>query len=483
MISRTSQLVMLRITWLLAPSLVAFAILPLAAAEKLNVVLIAVDDMNTDIGCYGHPLVKTPAIDRVAQRGVRFEHAYCQYPVCNPSRVSMLSGLRPDTTGVLDLQTPPRTVVGNAVFLPQHFRNLGYYTAHIGKIYHTGDAMEDPASWDFEAREWGKHPPAETVIRQQRIERPRNYHVEWHELRSTDAETADGVVARQASAMLDQLKGRGRPFFLAVGFRRPHAPYAAPKKYFDSYPPDKIPPLVEPAEHLPKIPVAALTYPQGTPLLSTRQRAENVAAYWACITFVDAQIAHLLEALDRNDLWRNTVVVFYSDHGYHLGEHGGMWHKMSLFEESARVPLVIVAPGAAGAGQSCERIVELVDVYPTLVELCGLPTVSGLQGASLAPLLRNPAAEWQRPAFTQVVHEEAVGRSVRTPRWRYTEWNGGRQGAELYDHDTDPREYVNLANDPEWATLRAGLRALLPAENATLKRAESEAPASRPASN
>ncbi|MGE3809663.1 MAG: sulfatase-like hydrolase/transferase, partial [Gemmataceae bacterium] len=310
--------------------------------------------------------------------------------------------------------------------------------------------------------------PADKVLRHQRIERPRKYHVEWHELSSEDAETADGVVARQAAAMLDKLKTRGQPFFLAVGFRRPHAPYAAPKKYFDMYPPDKVPPLVEPAEHLTKIPVAALTYPPGTPLLSARQRAENVAAYWACITFVDAQIAHVLEALDRNNLAHNTVLVFYSDHGYHLGEHGGMWHKMSVFEESARVPLIVVAPGTGFAsGRACPRIVELLDVYPTLVELCGLPAVNGLQGASLVPLLRNPDAEWQRPAFTQVIHDEVVGRSVRTPRWRYTEWDGGRQGVELYDHDADSHEYVNVANDPQWASVRNELHGLLPADKET----------------
>ncbi|MEX2112409.1 MAG: sulfatase [Pirellulales bacterium] len=430
------------------------------AADKLNVVLIAVDDMNCDVGCYGHPLVKTPAIDRLAARGVRFDRAYCQYPVCNPSRVSMLSGRRPDTAGVFDLVTPPRTYLRDAVFLPEYFRQQGYTTAHIGKIYHTGDPQEDPQSWDFETREWGKHPPQEAVIREQRIERPEKYYVEWNELRSSDEETADGAVARQSSELLDKLVKDTKPFLLGVGFRRPHSPYAAPKRYFDIYPVETIPPLVEPAAHLQGIPPVALTYPRDVPLLSAHERAETVAAYWACISFVDAQIGIVLDALDRNDLWKNTIVVFYSDHGYHLGEHGGLWHKMTLFEESARVPLVIAAPNIAGGGRVCNRVVELVDIYPTLVQLAPLPPMKGLEGASLCPLLDDPADgshRWHKAASTQVVHGGVVGRSIRTERFRYIEWDGGSAGVELYDHDNDPREFVNLSGDPQFADVRSHL--------------------------
>ncbi len=175
-----------------------------------------------------------------------------------------------------------------------------------------------------------------------------------------------------------------------------------------------------------------------------------MAAYYACITFVDAQVGVLMDALSQLDLWRNTVVVFVSDHGYHLGEHGGLWHKMSLFEQSARVPLVVVAPGAKGNGQPCERLVELIDIYPTLVDLCGLPKAEGLEGYSLRPLLDDPDASWRPAAYTQVLRGDVTGRSVRTARWRYTEWDEGRQGTELYDHDTDPAEHVNLAGDAEW---------------------------------
>jgi iduronate 2-sulfatase len=449
------------LVWCIALALHAFVAVDARAGEKLNVVLIAVDDMNNDLGCYGHPLVKSPNIDRLAARGVRFDRAYCQYPVCNPSRVSMLSGLRPDTTRIMDLQTPPRTHVKDVVFLPQYFRQQGYYTAHVGKIFHTGEAFEDPPSWDLEIRETGKHPPDSAVVRTQKITRPQKYTIEWHVLNSSDAETADGVVATQAGELLEQRAADQKPFFLAVGFRRPHAPYAAPQKYFDLYPPKSIPPLAEPAEHLTRVPVSAFTYPAGTQPISASERQDGAAAFYACISFVDAQVGRVMQSLDDLDLWKNTVVVFYSDHGYHLGEHGGMWHKMSVFEQSARVPLVVIAPGAAGNGKPSPRLVELVDVYPTLVDLCGLPPVAGLEGKSLKPLLENPDRPWSEAAYTQVLRGPVQGRSVRSESWRYTEWDEGTKGAELYDHQADPNEYVNLADDPRQADVRSHLRRLL----------------------
>ncbi len=434
---------------------------PTVAAEHPNVLLIAVDDMNNDLACYGHPLVKSPHIDRLAKRGVQFDRAYCQYPLCNPSRVSMLSGLRPDTTRVLDLETPPRMYRTDVVFLPQYFRKHGYHSAHVGKIFHTGPAFEDPPSWNVEVRERGKHPPAAAVIRGKKFDRPVNYKMQWNELSSPDEETADGAVARRSSLMLKRLADDKKPFFLAVGFRRPHQPYAAPKAYFDMYPPEVIPPLDEPPDHLKRIPALALTHPVGRPILSERDRRQVVAAYYACISFVDAQVGLLMQALDELDLWHNTVVVFYSDHGYHLGEHGGLWHKMTLFEQSARVPMIVVAPAAAGNGRTCDRLVELIDIYPTLVDLCGLPTVEGLEGRSLRPLLEDPRADWKQAAYTQVRRGDVMGRSVRTARWRYTEWDDGRQGAELYDHDADPHEYANLAGDSKWARVQSRLRGLL----------------------
>jgi iduronate 2-sulfatase len=431
------------------------------SADRFNVLLIAVDDMNNDLACYGHKLVKSPNIDRLAARGVRFDRAYCQYPVCNPSRVSMLSGLRPDTTRIMDLQTPPRTYLKDVVFLPQYFRRNGYYAIHVGKIFHTGEAFEDPPSWDEEIRETGKNPPEAAILRSKRIERPQKYTIQWQVLKSSDAETADGRVARQGGDLVRRLAAGAKPFFAAIGFRRPHAPYAAPQKYFDLYPSASIVPLDEPADHLSRIPPSAFTYPPGTQPISPVERQEAAAAYYACISFVDAQIGVVLQTIDELDLWKNTVVVFYSDHGYHLGEHGGMWHKMSVFEQSARVPLVVAAPGVAGAGQPCGRLVELVDIYPTLVDLCGLPTVKELEGKSLRPLLENPQRPWAQAAYTQVLRGDVQGRSVRSVRWRYTEWDEGRKGAELYDHDVDPGEYVNLAGEPKLAEEKSRLQQLL----------------------
>lgn len=430
------------------------------AAERPNVVLIVTDDMNNDLGCYGHRLVKSPHIDRLAKRGVLFERAYCQYPVCNPSRVSMLSGLRPDTTRVMDLETPPRTHLHDVVFLPQYFRRHGYHTAHVGKVFHTGPAFEDPPSWDIEVREWGKQPPEAAVLRGKKFDRPVNYKMQWNELSSPDEETPDGTVARQSAEMLARLATESKPFFLAVGFRRPHQPYAAPKAYFDLYPPQSIPPLDEPPAHLQRIPALALTHSLERPLLSEPDRRQVVAAYYACISFVDAQVGVLAKALDELKLWDNTIVVFVSDHGYHLGEHGGLWHKMTLFEESARVPLIIDAPGTA-RDAACPRPVELVDLYPTLVDLCGLPSVAGLEGRSLRPLLEDPDAPWPHAALTQVLRDGVTGRSVRTTRWRYTEWDDGRQGVELYDHDADPHEYQNLAGEAKWADEQTRLHKLL----------------------
>jgi iduronate 2-sulfatase len=436
-----------RLIYVVAAALLS-AYVPRAAhsADKLNVVLIAVDDLNNNLSCYGHPLVRSPNIDRLANRGVRFDRAYCQYPVCNPSRVSLLAGRRPDTTRIYDLKTPPRTFLKDVVFLPQYFRGLGYFTAHVGKIFHTGPEFEDPPSWDLEIRETGKSPPDSAKLSENKFERPQSYGLTLSELKWEDSQTADGVVARQAAGMLAERVKDGKPFFFGIGFRRPHSPYAAPRKYFEMYPADKIPPLDEPPDHLRAIPPLAFTYPVGTPNLPESQRRQAVAAYYACISFVDAQIGVVLRALDELDLWKNTVVVLYGDHGYHLGEHGGMFHKMSLFEESARVPLIVAAPKADGNGKACPRVVELLDIYPTVVDLCGLPQPDGLEGKSLRPLLSDPQTAWSEAAFTQALRGEVMGRSVRSERWRYTEWDEGRQGKQLYNHDADPREFVNLAD-------------------------------------
>ena len=428
-----------------------------AQPDRLNVVLIMADDLNTDLGCYGRADIKTPQIDRLAARAMRFDRAYCQYPVCNPSRAALLSGKRPESSGVIDNATPARSKLAKAVFLPQHFRKQGYRTLKVGKISHTGDAFEDPASWDTDIRETraAKNPPEEQIAKKL----PGNGIV----LNAADADTWDGFVARQGVEQLDSVVASKQPFFLAIGFRRPHTPYIAPQKYFDLYPPAAISFLDEPAEHLARIPSLALTYRHGGKQLDAKTRPIVASAYHASLSFIDAQIALILDALDRHDLWKNTVVIFVSDHGYHLGEHGGLWHKMTLFEEATRVPLLVAAPGVK-PGTSSPRLVELVDLYPTLVELCQLPAVAGLEGQSFVPLLSKPDRPWKKGAFSVVgrggdagkpLDPRQLGRTIRTEQWRYTKWHDGR--AELYDHESDSRELDNLADEAAHHQIAAGL--------------------------
>ena len=449
---------------ILAPCCVSADDLP----QRLNVLFMVSDDLNTHLGCYGHSALHTPAIDRLAQRGIRFDRAYCQIPLCNPSRISFLSGLRHDRTGVLVNGVGTRAYLGDTTMLPELFRNNGYFTAQIGKIYHTGEGHEDPRSWDVEVREFGKRPPLEEILEYGKPTAPTPHTHDWATLRSEDKLTPDGFVARHAVEWLDYAAQQERPFFAAVGFRRPHAPYAAPQHYFSLYPRDRVP--LPPSETFQPstsiLPAARNYWPPETPMTEDDHR-QLIAGYYACNSFVDAQVGVVLDAVDRLGLWKNTVVVFFGDHGYHVGEHGGLWHKLSLFEESARVPLVVAAPGRKGAGYGCRALVELIDLYPTLVELAGLQAPHDLDGSSFSRLLDDPGREGKEAAFTVVARSEDpathvkqvdyVGRSIRTDRWRYTEWDGGARGRELYDHEHDELELRNLADDPGHLAIRQQL--------------------------
>jgi iduronate 2-sulfatase len=446
-----------------------------AAEKQRNVLFIVSDDMNNHVGCYGYD-VETPAIDELARRGMRFDRAYCQVAVCNPSRVSFLSGLRPDKTQVYTLVTPTRKYLGDWVMLPEYFRKNGYFTAQIGKVYHTGDGFEDPRSWDVEIREFGKWPPKEEVIKSDQPGGPGKHTDDWAILKTPDAKTPDGIVARRAVEIMKKAAQDERPFFLGIGFRRPHAPFAAPKKYFDLYPPETVQlPDPGPSGHYATLLPAAINYPPRERALTDKEDHELLASYYACESFVDAQLKVVLDAVSELGLWDNTVIVFFGDHGYHLGEHGGLWHKMSLFEESARIPLVIYAPGMKAAGQPCEQIVEMIDFYPTLVSLCGLPKREGLDGTDLSPVLDDPSRPTKDAAYTLTTRDDSPeqehakvmsyqGRSVRTDRWRYTEWDGGKRGVELYDHVNDPHEWNNLAGQPQFANTVHKLHELLMAE-------------------
>jgi iduronate 2-sulfatase len=439
-----------------------------AATSRPNVLFIAVDDMNNDLGCYGSPIVKSPNIDKLAARGVRFDRAYCQFPLCSPSRASVMTGLRPDQTRVFDLQYHFRTGLPDVVTLSQLFMRNGYYAARVGKIYHYGnpgqigtDGLDDAPSWKEVFNPAGiDKTELEPLVTNYTPQRGLGSAMVFlNDQKGRDEDHTDGKVATEAIRLLE--KHRGEPFFLAVGFYKPHTPYIAPKKYFDLYPLEQIEvPAVTP-DYAKTVPAPALlsTRPWPNFGVTPAQARECKQAYYATISFVDAQIGRVVDALDRLGLRDNTVIVFWSDHGYSLGTHG-LWMKQSCFEDSARVPLIIAAPGLRAGGVS-PRPVELVDLYPTLGDLAGLTLPGKLPGASLKPLLVKPDAEWNRPAFTQVERGGFPGRSVRTQRWRYTEWDDGKQGVELYDHQTDAGEMNNLAGDAKQAAVIAELRALV----------------------
>jgi uncharacterized sulfatase len=431
------------------------------------VLFIATDDLNMNIGCYGNTPVKTPNIDGLATRGVRFERAYCQSPLCNPSRVSMLTGLRPDTVGVHDLATNFRSNRPRCVTLPQLFKNNGYFSARVGKIYHYGvprqigsGGLDDSDSWDLAINPRGRDKDEESIIHvlTRGTGTTLGFSMSWLDMDGTDDEQTDGRGVAESIRLLERFAETKQPFFLGMGFYRPHTPFVATKKWFEMYPKKSVTLPKFNSEDLADIPKPAQKIIPANYGLSESDLKDCVRAYWASVSCLDAQVGQLLDTLERLGLSDNTIVVFFSDHGFMLGEHG-QWQKQMLFEESARVPLIMAGPGIKGRGAS-PRTVELLDVYPTLKELCDLPGPrQRLEGKSLVPLLDNPEAKWSRPAYSQIQRgtDEAppgpklMGRSVRTERWRYTEWDGGKQGRELYDHDHDPHEITNLADNPKYA--------------------------------
>jgi uncharacterized sulfatase len=420
---------------------------------KKNVLFIIVDDLNHSLGCYGHSIVKSPNIDRLAARGVRFDRAYCQFPICNPSRTSLLTGLRPDSTGVLDNTTGMRSKLPDAITLPQLFRKHGYFTARVGKVFHSRTNTDDPQSWGV--RYDPKGTPLGKKGQGRNLTGGRVRWCRWLAAEGDDEDQPDGQIAAETIRLLEQQ--RHSPFFLAVGFHKPHDPFVAPKGYFDLYALKRLKPPKDPPDRSAELPQAiASSWKAEFDRFADIERREFMRAYYAGISFMDAQVGKIIAALDRLELWLNTTVVFLSDHGYHLGERG-WWNKNTLFELSARAPLIVVTPDTKRRSMSCSRIVEFVDIYPTLADLHGLPIPGNLAGTSFRPLLNDPNLPWKKTAFTQVQRGSIAGRSVRTQRWRYTEWDEGKQGIELYDHDSDPGEYYNLARDPQHAQTIAEL--------------------------
>lgn len=434
-----------------------------------NVLLIMADDLAATLGCYQHPQAKTPHLDALAARGLLFSKAYCQFPHCNPSRASMMSGLRPATTAVTNNEDNLYQNLPEVLTLPHHFRNHGYATARCGKIFHLGvptglESMDDPQAWDFGtpfASELPFPPARKSVVK---VKTGKKQGISWLEIPDGEDLLVDGRFTQQAVRWLAE-RDDEKPFFLAVGFHRPHLPLVAPATYFDHYPLESIELPKSPADDEADIPLPARNggVPGYTLTATPEQRRAAIRAYLACVSYVDAQVGRLLAAIKTSGQEENTIVLFTSDHGWHLGEHG-LWHKRSLFEESARVPFILHVPGMKTAGQRSGSLIELVDVFPTLCDLCELPTPKTLQGQSMRPFLENRDHVLHEAAHTQArrgANAENWGHSVRTARWRYTEWDDGRNGAELYDHDHDPQEYHNLAKDPQHADVIQQMQALL----------------------
>ncbi len=447
------------------------------AAQPLNVLFIAVDDLRPELGCYGAAHMKTPHLDRLASQGMLFERAYCQVAVCNPSRSSVLSGTRPDTTGVLDNQHFMRPNMPDVVTLPQHFKNHGYTSLSLGKIFHHSEREpgDDPQSWSEPAwyhgepyKHWFTQESLDYVKQlkaQPKDQQPKQLRAAPFEAADEpDASYPDAQTAAKAIETLQRLKAEAKPFFLGVGFVKPHLPFTCPQNYWDLYPESSIQ-LAANTQRPKDAPEHAFhnnyelrsygTVPENGPI-SVAMALKLIRGYRACVSFMDAQLGRVLDELDRLGLRENTLIVLWGDHGYHLGENG-LFTKMTNFEHGTRVPLLVSRPGMKTAGQRSKALVELVDLYPTLAQLCDLPLPKHLEGTSFAPLLENPDQLWKKAAFSQYLRTGKpphTGRSLRTDRWRYTEWHdlkGKPTGVELYDELNDPQETVNLAGDPTHA--------------------------------
>jgi iduronate 2-sulfatase len=441
--------------------------LALAKPTRRNLLFIASDDLNHSMSTFGNELVPTPNLDRIARRGVRFDRAYCQFAFCSPSRTSLMTGLSPDRTGVYNLTKHFRETVPNVVTLGQLFQKNGYHAARVGKIYHYGnpgqigtDGLDDAPTWNQRVNPRGIDKDEEKLLTNYTPTRGVGSALAYYASPGRDEEHTDGKVAGESIRILEE--NQKRPFFLGAGFYKPHCPFIAPAKYFDRVPIDAVKALPFEEWEMNIAPKWAYFTRPANWDLTEKQRVEVIRAYYATILFLDAQIGRVLDAMEKMKLAEKTTIVFWSDHGYHLGEHG-QWMKQTVFEGAARTPMMISGAGVKARGKRCARPVELLDLYPTVAELCeleGRPT--NLHGTSLRKLLDDPQAKWERPAMTQVERpnqgKPVMGYSIRNERYRYTMWNAGAEGEELYDYAIDPRELKNLSGEASSAGVKAGLR-------------------------
>jgi iduronate 2-sulfatase len=452
---------------------------------RTNVLLLIADDLNCDLGCYDGPGMQTPHIDRLAKRGVRFKRAYCQYPLCSPSRSSFLTGRRPNATGVFanpgvrnTYATHFRANIPDTVTLPELFKQNGWFTARVGKVFHASvpydigtSSLDDFPSWDLAINPRGRDREMHDKIYSDEhdasglVRSLGGSGFRWlADEEGEDAEHTDGIGATKAIQLLERFKREARPFFLGVGFYRPHTPFVAPKKYFDLYPRDSIAlPGLSAGDRARKPAAAYDSAKTEADRATDDQRRDAIRAYRASISFMDAQVGRVVDALDGLGLAGNTVIVFMSDHGYHLGDHG-LWQKPTLFARNTRVPLIIAAPGQPGNGKTSDSLVELLDLYPTLADFCGLNAPDYLDGTSLRPILGDVHHVVKDAAISQMRTRRGKildGYAVRSGRWYYIEWDEGREGTQLFDLESDPEETTDLAAEPRYAGTKAELSSKL----------------------
>jgi iduronate 2-sulfatase len=427
--------------------------------EKPNVLFIIADDLGTRLGCYDDLMAKTPNIDKLAENGVTFTNAYCQLPTCGPSRASMLTGLYPWKTGIISNKIHLRDELPDIVTLPQLLQQNNYFTARAGKVFHLNipkgigtDGGDDTLSWNLRINSMGLDIKEEY---EKKITFAGNGKIgtcpSWLAADIPDKKMSDGVVTTDAIRIMEDFHPNktGKPLFLAVGYYRPHPPMVAPKEYFKSYPKEKIKTPFLPKNDRDDIPECAFEQKQSYfNFLPDTSAINYTQARYSSVSFIDAQVGLLMDALKQNRLEDNTVVVFFGDQGFHLGEHGH-WHKTTLFEEGVHVPLIIVEPNSKMLGMKCSSsMVELVDIYPTIADMLGLEPPHEMAGVSLRPQLNDVTAKGKQTAISQV--RNASGFSIRTPRYRYTEWQDENNSAELYDHENDPKEFTNVKSYPEY---------------------------------
>ncbi len=436
--------------------------------EKLNVLFLIADDLNCDLGSYNHPQVISPSIDKLASKGILFENAHNQYPLCGPSRASFMTGMYADQTKMTNNNVLLRTTVPDVITMGQRFRQQGYRSVRIGKIYHYDNpssigtsSADDLFTWDYTINPYGRDKEEEYKINTLK-ERQYGGTLSWLAADGTDEEQTDGIGATEAIEQLEKFSKNGQNFFLAVGMYRPHVPFVAPKKYFDMYDRDSMEILYsgssdEYIKTIPKPAALSVRWKKDQMILNDKSNLklaqEIKEAYFATTTFMDAQIGRILKKLKQTGLDKNTIVVFTSDHGYHLSEHGH-WQKQTLFDNATRIPLIFSGPGIE-SGKRTNSPVEMIDIYPTLMELTGIDTPDHVVGKSLTPIFKNNSASIRNSALTQWRN----GYSIKTERFRITKWGeNGELGYELYDHNSDKEELINLVNDPNYLPILDSLK-------------------------